>query len=376
MTKIFITIPWFLPAFRAGGPIQSIANLVREYHEGITYFIFCGDTDINGAELENIETNKWTSYNDHTQVWYARPEKTSDTLLKQVETIKPDMIFITGLFSWHYNIVPILFCKGPAKILSARGMLHPGALTQRKWKKRIYLQLFKLLEYHYNVAFHATDEAEAKYITDYFGEPAKVFVAGNFPNKISWLPLPGKEKGHLKLISVTLISPIKNILLVLESLEKCKDIIQYDIYGPVKDENYWDQCKQQIKSLPSNIKVEFHKEVTPEKVKEVLREVHVFILPSKSENFGHAHYEALSAGRPLITGIDTPWTHLRESAAGVNVSLEDTTGIAEAIHFFAQMEEEEFEKWSRSAAAYSEKQVDMDKIKEDYRQMFEMASIS
>ena len=49
MTKIFITIPWFLPAFRAGGPIQSIANLVKEFNEDVEYFIFCGDTDLNGA---------------------------------------------------------------------------------------------------------------------------------------------------------------------------------------------------------------------------------------------------------------------------------------------------------------------------------------
>ena len=49
--KILITIPWFLPAFRAGGPVQSIANLIKEYHEEVEYFIFCGDTDVNGAAL-------------------------------------------------------------------------------------------------------------------------------------------------------------------------------------------------------------------------------------------------------------------------------------------------------------------------------------
>ena len=80
--KIFITIPWFLPAFRAGGPIQSVANLVKEFHEDVEYLIFCGDTDLNGAELENIETNTWTKFNEHTHVWYAGPQKISDTLLK------------------------------------------------------------------------------------------------------------------------------------------------------------------------------------------------------------------------------------------------------------------------------------------------------
>ncbi len=49
MTKIFIIIPWFLPAFRAGGPVQSIANLVKQYNDDVQYFIFCSDTDLNGS---------------------------------------------------------------------------------------------------------------------------------------------------------------------------------------------------------------------------------------------------------------------------------------------------------------------------------------
>ena len=320
MTKIFITIPWFLPAFRAGGPVQSIANLVKEY-EDVEYFIFCGDTDLNGGELENITTGEWVRYNDHTRVWYSGPDKISDSMVKQVEEIKPDILYIIGMFSWHFNMVPLLFCKAPKKILSTRGMLHPGALSQKKWKKKIYLEIFKLLEYHHKVHFHATDEEENKYISKYFGEAATIFTAGNFPNKIDALPVAEKEPGNLKLVSIALISPMKNILMVLTAMAKCNYHIEYNIYGPVKDTNYWELCKEKIKTLPGNIRVNYHKEIVPQKVKEVLMNAHVFILPSKSENFGHAIYEALSAGRPVITSNNTPWNNLRESCAGINVSV-------------------------------------------------------
>lgn len=370
MTKIFITIPWFLPAFRAGGPVQSIANLVKECDEGVEYFIFCGDIDLNGAELENIETNKWSEYNDHTKVWYNGLDKISDYLVKQVEFIKPDILFIIGLFSWHYNIVPILFCKGPKKILSARGMLHPGALSQKKWKKRIYLQLFKLLEYHHSIHFHATDEEEKNYIISRFGKPASVFVAGNFPNKISLVPLPQKESGQLKMISIALISPMKNILWILEVLERVSADIEYKIYGPVKDEEYWDECRLQIKKLPENIKVSYHKEIEPQKVKEVLEGAHVFILPSKSENFGHAIFEALSAGRPVITSHNTPWNNLRESKAGINVSLKENGELLNAINFFAAMDEDTLSQWQQGAIAYADSAIDLGKIREEYERMF------
>lgn len=368
--KIFITIPWFLPAFRAGGPVQSIANLVKECHDEVEYFIFCGDVDLSGAALENIETDKWIDYNDHTKVWYNGPDKISDNLVKQVELIKPDILFIIGLFSWHFNIVPILFCKGPKKILSTRGMLHPGALSQKKWKKKVYLQLFKILEYHHSVHFHATDEEEKSYILSKFGQPAHVFVAGNFPNKISLLPLPHKEPGQLKMVTIAVISAMKNILLVLGALTKCNEEIEYNIYGPVKDEEYWDVCTQEIKRLPQNIKVHYHREIEPQKISEALRDAHVFILPSKSENFGHSIYEALSAGRPVITSKNTPWNNLQESMAGINVSIEDNDELLKAIQFFAAMDEGTLAQWQQGANDYAETVIDLRKIKEEYERMF------
>ncbi len=370
MTKIFITIPWFLPAFRAGGPIQSIANLVKEFQEDVQYVIFCGDTDLNGAELENIETNKWTQFNERTKVWYAGPHKVSDTLVKQVAIQKPDILFIIGLYSWHYNMVPMIFCKAQKKILSTRGMLHPGALLQKKWKKKFYLQLFKLLEYHRKVSFHATDEEEGNFIHNYFGKDADVFVAGNLPKKISLLPVQQKEPGKLKLLTIALISPMKNILLVLQSLEEVSGHIEYDIYGPVKDEEYWDTCKEKIKLLPPNITVSYHKEIEPEKIKDVLLDCHVLILPSRSENFGHSIYEALSAGRPVITSHNTPWKNLKNAGAGINVSVDDADEIKNAIDYFASMDMDKMKAWSRGAVEYADRKVDKKMIKQQYRDMF------
>ncbi|HEY8659831.1 MAG TPA: hypothetical protein VIL78_12395, partial [Hanamia sp.] len=76
---------------------------------------------------------------------------------------------------------------------------------------------FKLLGYHHKVSFHATDEKEEKFISSYFGESLNVFTAGNFPNKIKALEIAQKEPGFLKMITIALISPIKNILLKEDS---------------------------------------------------------------------------------------------------------------------------------------------------------------
>lgn len=370
MKKIFISIPWFVPAFRAGGPVQSVANLVREYHEGVEYFIFCQDVDLNGAALENVIIDQWVSYNDHTKVWYAGPEKISDTILREIKRQKPDILFMIGIFSWHFNLVPLLFCKIPGKILSVRGMLHPGALSQKKWKKKLYLRGFKMMNLHQKISFHASDEEEKKYIQQIFGPETNIFMAGNFTNKIGPLPLPAKEAGKLKLVSIALLSPMKNILMILEALERCMYEVQYAIYGAVKDEEYWEVCKEKMRELPANIKVTYHKEIPPPQVKEALLNAHVFILPSKSENFGHALYEALSAARPVITSPHTPWQRLMESHAGINVSVADTLDLENAIHFFSVMDAEELEKWSRGAFDYSEKAINAEEMRNSYGSMF------
>jgi glycosyltransferase involved in cell wall biosynthesis len=146
--------------------------------------------------------------------------------------------------------------------------------------------------------------------------------------------------------------------------------VQYDLYGPIKEEEYWDVCKEQIKKLPPNIKVQYHKEIEPQKVKEALQTAHVFILPSKSENFGHAIYEALSAGRPVITSHNTPWNDLQESKAGMNISTDYSLEISEAIHTFAQMDFDELQQWSKAAFEYSEKAIDLEEIRKRYGVMF------
>ena len=376
MTKIFITIPWFLPAFRVGGPIQSVANLVKDFQDEVTYYIFCGDVDVNGGALENVTIGEWLPFNNNTQVWYADHEKISDSLVKQVEVIKPDILYIIGLYSWHFNIVPLIFCKGPKKILSVRGMLHPGALSQKKWKKRIYIRLFKLMEYEHKISFHATDEEEERYIVTHFGKVASVNIAGNFPNNMGAVPVAHKLPGSLNMISIALISPMKNILLVLEALGNISVSVVYNIYGAIKDIDYWKQCKEKIKGLPGNIVVKYHNEIEPGQVKEALSHSHIFVLPSKSENFGHAIYEALSVGRPAITSNSTPWNNLREANAGLNIASEDSSELTDAINYFAAMDEAALSTWSHGAIAYSDAAIDLEKIRGQYREMFSLSSVT
>lgn len=366
---VFITIPWFTPAYRAGGPVQSILNLVNHFTEGIEYRIFCGNTDLNGEVLNGIETDRWTTFNDHTQVWYAS-EEVSKRLTDEAEKLKPDVLFIIGIFSWHYNVVPLLFCRAPLKILSARGMLHAGALAQKKLKKQVFLAALKI-GIGRKVTFHATDVAEYDFIKAAFGSDAKIGIAKNYGRKVASFAPPEKQPGALKLITIAIISPMKNYLKVLEALAASTGEIEYNIYGPVKDPAYWELCREQIRSLPNNITVHYHGDTDPAAIDKLLSEHHVFIMPSESENFGHSIYEALSAGKPVITSNATPWNDLLQVKAGINVAPE-TDELKHAISLFAGMDNEAYRAFAAGAKAYIEQHTDEQEIDLQYRRLFQI----
>jgi glycosyltransferase involved in cell wall biosynthesis len=347
--------------------------------DAIEFKIICGNKDLDGTVL-NVPFDKWVTYNSHTQIWYSSSNNILPVLKKQIETHKPAYLFIIGMYDWAYNFKPLAFTAGVKKIISVRGMLHPGALSQKGFKKKIYLRLWKMLGLQNQPIFHATDEAEKKYINTVFGSRARVMVAGNFPNTLQVQPVMKKKPGFLRLASIALISPMKNILMVLEALrswqltvdreQAATAIIEYDIYGPVKDKNYWQQCQSVIKTLPANITVNYHGDIAPDKITGALAASHVFILPSKSENFGHSLYEALSAGRPVITSNNTPWNNLEAAKAGVNVSLDSTDELQNAIAFFAAMNQDELEVWSNGARDYAENAVKVEDISRQYEEMF------
>lgn len=366
---VFITIPWFLPAYKAGGPIQSVANLINNFTENVEYYIFCGDVDFNNEPLENLIKGEWIPFNSHTKIWYAQKENLSETLAAQIEIVKPAVIYIIGLFDWHFNIIPLLFCKADRKIISIRGMLHPGALTQKKWKKRIFLQALKLFNISDKVIFHATDNIEETFIKNEFGKKSAVAVAGNFARNMKKNKQLEKGVGSLKMVTIALISPMKNHLQVLRALMLCTQNIWYNIYGPIKESEYWKACLAQIMLLPKNIIVQYHGEALPKEIDNILAENHLFIMPSKSENFGHAIAEALASGKPVITSNATPWNELQQNNAGINVEPTEND-IADAIIFVASLNNEEYKLYTQGACNYSDRRLNLSGKINEYKDLF------
>jgi glycosyltransferase involved in cell wall biosynthesis len=368
--RVLISYAYFLPAYKAGGPVQSIANLCRNLKSEYDFFIICRNVDHNSNEPLPVEKDKWIDFESGTaRVNYISDKKLSrKTILRLIDDVNPDYIFINGIFSPLFSIVPLLHGSGK-KIWSVRGMLHPGALSQKRLKKRIFLFVLRLLNVQKNV-FHATDEKERNFVKLVLGKEVNVLVAQNFPNNFSELIKQPKLPGLLRLVSIALISPMKNHLLVLKALMEVKGNVIYDIFGPVKDEVYWQECQKLIRQLPPNIKVEYKGSVDPSKVSEILALYDSFILPSKSENFGHAIFEALSGGLPVITSHNTAWNELEANNSGWNVDIDNSDELTAVIERIISYDEFTWSTLRAGSKDLASKAIDREKIKIQYSYLF------
>jgi glycosyltransferase involved in cell wall biosynthesis len=103
---------------------------------------------------------------------------------------------------------------------------------------------------------------------------------------------------------------------------------------------------------------------------EALQKAHFLVLPTHGENFGHAIFEALAMGRPVIISDETPWKNLYDRQLGWDISLHQPGLFAEAIRLACMMGQEDYDQWSQRAFRFARQHVDSLHLKEQYVGLF------
>lgn len=58
--RILICIDWFLPAYKAGGLIQSVSNMLTHFKNEFNFWIYTSNKDLNETlSLPSKSLNKW-----------------------------------------------------------------------------------------------------------------------------------------------------------------------------------------------------------------------------------------------------------------------------------------------------------------------------
>jgi glycosyltransferase involved in cell wall biosynthesis len=326
--KMLILTDWFAPGYKAGGPIQSCVNICSVLHNEFEIFVLTTDTDHGDtAPYRDIVKEQWIKNAElSVQVYYLEKKNISIAKIKTaVLAVNADTVYLQLLFSPFFAVYPLwLKLTGAIKskvVLCPRGTLYASALSLKSYKKKPLLLLYKWIGIQKKIIFHATNKREKTAILKYF-PGSHIVVADNLPDiKQEAFSTCKKESGSLNCIFIARIVPIKNLLYVLRLLQQIKQPLLLTIIGPAENEFYWKECKTAIGHLLPNITVQYAGAKNKTEIKELLLQHHLFLLPTTGENFGHAIFEAMLAGRPVLISDQTPWLQLEQSNTGWDFPL-------------------------------------------------------
>lgn len=336
--KILICIDWYIPGFKAGGPIRSVANIVNAFKHEFDFYILTSAYDLGETEpYPDVELNLWHELDGVFIKYLEKGFLNSSTISGNIKEVAPDVLYLNSLFSRVFTLLPLAVArKNKIKtILAPRGMMGAGALELKKTKKISFLKLARVLGWYKNVIWHASTIEEKEEIVKVFGKKAKVVIAQNIPISqqlnIDNI-LDRKNTGKVKFVFVSRIAVKKNLNLAINALKQVnsKQEVGFDIYGNIEDQDYYNSFKADIKKH-ENVTINYKGVLNPNDIADTYADADFMILPTMHENYGHAIVEAWSNGCPVIISKNTPWKNLRVQDLGWDIDISNPDNLTKAI---------------------------------------------
>jgi glycosyltransferase involved in cell wall biosynthesis len=374
--RILIFVRNYLPGFRSGGPVRSIANIVNALSSEYDFYIVCQNRDHGINEpYPNVLQGRWVALGN-SHIYYASDNELTFSFYKKIiRGIGPDFIYLNSLFDRVFSIKPLLAAGRGRKvpiILAPRGELSVGALGLKAFRKSIFIALVNAIKLYKYVAWHASSIGEQERILNIFSpEASQIFHASNLPTISSDHFLKREKRvGVLRIILAARVSPMKNTLAAIRIAGQLQGDVKLDLWGPLEDVEYWKKCQDQIRLCPINVKVQYRGEATHEKIQVILHEYDVLLMPTLGENFGHSIIEALSIGLPVVISDRTPWKNLKNAGVGADLPIENEAAFKKQLEEYLAMDEVRFDMVRNSCIGYVAKWVSESVNLDSYRNMF------
>lgn len=365
--KILIVMGGFFPGKKYGGPPVSVDNFCTLMDMAECYIVTKNHDMGENESYKNIK-NGWNDRGNSRVLYLDESQYNIRTFENVIINIQPDILYLQGLF--QQCILPCLKLaqKYNLKVLLApRGELCAGAL-KKKYKKIPYIYMLKALGLLKGLHYQATSEEESKSIERYLdGSKVVIHYLPNVPS----IPKKSYEKdvkvsGNAKFIFLSRIVEKKNLLYAIECFNKIKGNVQFDIYGPIEDELYWNKCKKAISQLPANIMVKYKGLLSHDEVHETFSKYHVFIFPTFSENYGHVIAEAILSECLIIISDQTPWNDVNEYECGGSYSLFNQKCFVDIIQKIVLANEQDMKQYRQNIQRYINEKIKVSDIKKIY----------
>jgi glycosyltransferase involved in cell wall biosynthesis len=353
----------YLPGHKAGGSVRSLVNLVAWLGDEFRFDILTRDRDSQDDHpYPGIVGGTWQEVGKARVMYLSKRECRLSNWHRLLSKSDYGVLYLNSFFDTLTVRTLVLrrlrLLPDRPAVLAPRGEFSPGALALKHRKKRAFLAAASFLGLWRNLVWLATSDREAKEIRVSLADSKgaltiRVVPSLTDPNAARMtLPLrPSKSAGGLRIAFVSRVSRMKNLDYALQLLTKLSGDVQFDIYGPAEDPDYWAECQAIIHTLPSNVKVVYHGPVLAEDVPGIFAGAHLFLFPTRGENFGHVIVESLRSGCPVLISDRTPWRELAARYAGWDISLDQPEHFQRVLAALVAMDENEFARWSAGAGA-------------------------
>ena len=233
--NILVLIDWYVPGYKAGGPIRSCSNLVLQLKKYFNFKIITRDTDLNEEQpYENIMSDEWSVIHDDVPIHYLSKAKINFSNIKKlILSEEYDMVYLNSFFSFYFTILPLFILKGIKRdkkiILATRGMLSSQALNIKPLKKKIFIAFAKISGLYSNITFHSSSEFEKEDVLRIMGKKANVIIGPNLPKPVKPERISRKKMPReLKLVYLSRVHPIKNLHKAINYLYKIDKLNKVD----------------------------------------------------------------------------------------------------------------------------------------------------
>ncbi|MHB8058195.1 MAG: glycosyltransferase family 4 protein [Desulfuromonadaceae bacterium] len=382
---ILVFLGFYLPGYKAGGPLRTIANMVDHLIDDFEFWVVTRDRDLGDtSHYADIKPNQWLRVGA-TMVYYLSPGNcTVRKMAHLIAGTKYDALYLNSFFEPVFTIKPLLARKFgwlPNKpvIIAPRGEFSTGAIKLKYLKKIIYTQIAKLFQLYENVIWQASSEHEAQDIVRALNvSTAAIHIALDLPACACPVPIELSvqskvDDAALRIVFLSRISPMKNLDYALRVLCQVKANVVFDIYGPTEDTDYWERCTELLKQLPPNVKVNYFGSAHPDQVAAIFGSHDLFFFPTRGENYGHVIAEALSVGTPVLLSDQTPWRDLQTDRMGWDLPLEDMEQFIRIIDSYSNMVPREKTEWREHIVSKIVERLNNPQVFEANRELFRRA---
>jgi glycosyltransferase involved in cell wall biosynthesis len=393
----------YIPGYKAGGPIRSIANLVAALGQEFRFKIVTLDRDLgDSSPYPNVEAGRWVRVGQ-ADVMYMRPGLRGLVgrwaLLRSLD--RNTILYVNSFFDRRSSMLAVFMCwlklcRPRCLVLAPRGEFSPNALQLKHTRKHLYTRISRWLGLYQNLIWHASSHFEAVDIMRQMVVKKEDVVVASLLSRseaenrtqktstvVTALDLPNilpvrqerrpKTAGQLRVVFVARCSRMKNLLGALKLLAGVSGEVSFDIYGPAEDVQYWQECQELIAMLPPNIRVRYEGQIEHERVAQVFAEHELFLFPTLGENYGHVIYEALASGCPVLISDKTPWRNLEAAGVGWDIPLEDTKCFQSVLQRCVDADDEWLTAMSTRAVGYAIKRASAPEMIDANRELFQRA---